>query len=92
MCACVVRVTKKTSSPRQGWSKSSVSAKSTKVLVNNVLRKAIDDTLIRCYDENEDLFAEALAKDLRKPRQEAVMLEVTYFKPLFQRIVFRLNS
>ena len=35
-------------------------------------------TPIRCYDENEDLFAEALAKDLRKPRQEAVMFEVTF--------------
>ena len=60
--------------------------------VDGVFRKAIEDALIRCYDENEDLFAEALAKDLRKPRQEAVMLEVTISNPRFQRIVFRLNS
>jgi len=36
--------------------------------------------LLRCYDENEDLFAEALAKDLRKPRQEAVMFEVEFLR------------
>ena len=28
------------------------------------------------YDENESLFCEALAKDLRKPKQEALSLEV----------------
>ena len=60
-------------------------------------------TPIRCYDENEDLFAEALAKDLRKPRQEAVMFEVTNSilctVPTFDikmkislKIVYRLNS
>ena len=29
------------------------------------------------YKENEALFCEALAKDLRKPKAEAVSLEVT---------------
>ena len=32
--------------------------------------------LDRMYDENESLFCEALAKDLRKPKQEALSLEV----------------
>ena len=40
----------------------------------------------RCYDENEDLFAEALAKDLRKPRQEAVMFEVTFSNHSFKEL------
>ena len=42
--------------------------------------------LIRCYDENEDLFAEALAKDLRKPRQEAVMFEVKISNHRFKEL------
>ena len=44
---------------------------------------------LRCYNENEDLFAEALAKDLRKPRQEAVMFEVKNhctFLPLLSKL------
>jgi len=36
--------------------------------------------LIRMYDENESLFCDALAKDLRKPKQEAVSLEVEYLR------------
>ena len=48
--------------------------------------------LLRCYDENEDLFAEALAKDLRKPRQEAVMFEVTIMVRISHGFVFRLSS
>ena len=42
--------------------------------------------LLRCYDENEDLFAEALAKDLRKPRQEAVMFEVKISNHRFKEL------
>ena len=32
------------------------------------------------YDENESLFCEALAKDLRKPKQEALSLEVEFLR------------
>ena len=45
--------------------------------LNSNINRCSIAILNRCYDENEDLFAEALAKDLRKPRQEAVMFEVT---------------
>lgn len=34
--------------------------------------------LLQMYDENEDRFALAMKQDLRKPRQEAVMLEIEF--------------
>jgi len=33
--------------------------------------------LLRFYDENEAVLCEAVAKDFRKPRQEAIMFEVS---------------
>lgn len=43
-------------------------------------RKAQLQGLLRMYDENESLFCEALAKDLRKPKQEALSLEVEFLR------------
>lgn len=36
--------------------------------------------LLRFYDENEAVLCEAVAKDFRKPRQEAIMFEVEFLR------------
>ena len=38
------------------------------------------EALLKMMDENEEIISEALYKDLRKPRQESICLEIGYIK------------
>ena len=40
----------------------------------------VDRNLLRMMEENEDILHEALHKDLRKPKQESVTMEINYVK------------
>lgn len=45
---------------------------------NIVFRRRQLENLLRCYEENRDEMASVLAADLRRPKQEAMILEVEF--------------
>lgn len=45
---------------------------------NIAFRRQQLESLMRMYEENREAMAEALAADLRRPRQEAMILEVDF--------------
>lgn len=45
---------------------------------NVAFRRKQLESLLRMYEENKDAMAAALAADLRRPKQEAVILEIDF--------------
>lgn len=45
---------------------------------NVAFRRRQLESLLRCYEENRDEMASVLAADLRKPKQEAMILEIEF--------------
>lgn len=45
---------------------------------NVAFRRRQLEALLRCYEENRDEMAACLAADLRRPKQEAMVLEVDF--------------
>lgn len=55
-------------------------------------RKKQLKALMRMYEENEEAFCCALAKDLHKPKQESVLLELNLLKDDIRHILGRLDD
>nr|XP_027234396.1 aldehyde dehydrogenase, dimeric NADP-preferring-like [Penaeus vannamei] len=55
-------------------------------------RKKQLKALKRMYEENESVFCAALAKDLHKPKQESVLLELNLLKDDITHILARLDE
>lgn len=55
-------------------------------------RKKQLKALMRMYNENEEALCKCLAKDLRKPKQEAVLLELNLLKDDLRHILARLDD
>lgn len=45
---------------------------------NVAFRRRQLESLLKCYEENRDEMAAALAADLRRPKQEAMILEIDF--------------
>lgn len=56
---------------------------------NVAFRRRQLESLLRCYEENREEMASVLAADLRRPKQEAMILEVEF---LIQDLKHTLNN
>lgn len=50
------------------------------------------EALLRCYEENRDAMVDALAADLRRPKQEAIILEIEFIINDLKNTLFNLEE
>lgn len=58
---------------------------------NNFSRKQLEN-LLRCYEENENEIISALEADLRRPKQESLIVETEFMKNDIKHILYHLND